>query len=95
MLSREQAVFSLSRGRVGWSDGLPYLLRLGPQLFGIADQEGFPLFSALTRLLRADDGATAIEYGLIVALVAVAIIGGLQTVGSSLNAVFYQVASAL
>ena len=51
--------------------------------------------SVLTRSLRADDSATAIEYSLIVALIAVAIIGGLQTVGSSLNAVFYHVASTL
>jgi pilus assembly protein Flp/PilA len=38
--------------------------------------------------LRLQDGATAIEYGLIAALIAVAIIGGVTAVGSKLSANF-------
>jgi pilus assembly protein Flp/PilA len=38
------------------------------------------------RMLRADKrGATAIEYGLIVALIAAAMIGGLQTLGGGVG----------
>ena len=38
------------------------------------------------RTLRADDrGATAVEYGLIAALIVVAMIGGLNTLGGGAN----------
>ena len=38
--------------------------------------------------LRDDSGATAIEYGLIAALIAVVIIGAVQLVGSNLSSTF-------
>ena len=41
------------------------------------------------------NGATAIEYGLIAALIAVVIIGALTTVGSNLNTDFTSVATSL
>jgi pilus assembly protein Flp/PilA len=37
------------------------------------------------RLLKDQSGATAIEYGLIVALIAVVIIGAVTTLGTNLN----------
>ncbi|MFK0276069.1 Flp family type IVb pilin [Ensifer sp. NPDC090286] len=37
------------------------------------------------RLLRDESGATAIEYGLIAALISVALIAGASTLGDSLN----------
>ena len=49
----------------------------------------------LARFLRDDDGATAIEYGLIAALVSVAAITALQQMGSSLNDMFTTVSTAL
>jgi len=51
--------------------------------------------SFITRLLRDDQGATAIEYGLIAALIAVAIITAVGTVGSNLTSTFNSVANAL
>lgn len=42
-----------------------------------------------------ESGATAIEYGLIAALISVVIITALTTVGSNLNVKFTSVASAL
>jgi pilus assembly protein Flp/PilA len=42
----------------------------------------------LMKLLRDESGATAIEYGLIAALVAIAIVGILTTMGGSLSALF-------
>ena len=37
------------------------------------------------RFLKDESGATAIEYGLIAALIAVVLVGALQAVGGSLN----------
>lgn len=41
--------------------------------------------TSLTRLLRDESGASAIEYGLLVALVSVLAVAGLDAVGSSLG----------
>jgi pilus assembly protein Flp/PilA len=51
--------------------------------------------STLTRLLSDDAGATAIEYGLIAALIAVAAIAAFQLVGTNLTSTFNNVASQL
>jgi pilus assembly protein Flp/PilA len=45
------------------------------------------------KLLRDESGATAIEYGLIGSLIAVAIIGAVTTVGTNLGSVFGEVSS--
>ena len=42
----------------------------------------------LKRLFREESGATAIEYGLIAGLVAIACIGALSAVGTSLSDIF-------
>jgi pilus assembly protein Flp/PilA len=42
----------------------------------------------LWKLLRDCTGPTAIEYGLIAALVAVVTIGGLTSIGTNLNSLF-------
>jgi pilus assembly protein Flp/PilA len=47
------------------------------------------------RFSRDDRGATAIEYGLIAALIAVAIITAAAAVGTNVSAVFTSVGSAL
>ncbi|HEY0282339.1 MAG TPA: Flp family type IVb pilin [Rhizomicrobium sp.] len=49
----------------------------------------------LTRFVRDDSGATAIEYGLIAALIAVVIIGVLTTIGTGLSAKFNSIATKL
>jgi pilus assembly protein Flp/PilA len=53
------------------------------------------LNALLTKLLRDESGATAIEYGLIAALIAVAAIAAMQLVGTSLTSTFNTVASDL
>jgi pilus assembly protein Flp/PilA len=45
----------------------------------------------IKRFLRDESGATAIEYGLIAALVAVAIVGALTTLGGGLTSLFTNV----
>jgi len=51
--------------------------------------------SMIARFLRNEDGATAIEYGLIAAGIAVAIIAVVQGLGSKLNTTFTSVQNAL
>ncbi|MBD0273552.1 MAG: Flp family type IVb pilin [Acetobacteraceae bacterium] len=53
------------------------------------------MFGTLRNLLKNEDGATAIEYGLIAALVAVAIIGVLTALGNSLFTTFNTVSTKL
>lgn len=53
------------------------------------------LFKLIRKLRKNEEGATAIEYGLIAALVAVAAIGALTAVGDSLITVFDTVATEL
>ena len=47
------------------------------------------------RFLQDDSGATAIEYGLIAAGIAVAIIVAVQTLGTNLNTTFSSVSTAI
>jgi pilus assembly protein Flp/PilA len=47
------------------------------------------------KFLKDESGATAIEYGLIAALVAVAIVGALTTLGGGLTTMFGKVNSDL
>ncbi len=49
----------------------------------------------LRRFVKDEDGATAIEYGLIAALIAVVIIGAVTSVGTNLSTTFNTVATAL
>lgn len=49
----------------------------------------------VTRFLRNEDGVTAIEYGLIAALISVVIIGAAGVVGTNLAAVFTRISTDL
>jgi len=49
----------------------------------------------LKKIRKDESGATAIEYGLIAALVSVAAIGALTAMGTSLNTMFTTVAGAM
>jgi len=47
------------------------------------------------KLIRNEKGATAIEYGLIAALIAVAAIGAMQGIGTKLGTTFNNVSAQL
>ncbi|MFL6778869.1 MAG: Flp family type IVb pilin [Sphingomicrobium sp.] len=47
------------------------------------------------KLIRDEEGATAIEYGLIAALIAVAAIAAMGNIGNSLGSTFNEVSSEL
>ncbi|MCZ6466719.1 MAG: Flp family type IVb pilin [Alphaproteobacteria bacterium] len=49
----------------------------------------------LKKIRKDESGATAIEYGLIAALVSVAAIGALTAMGGSLNTMFQTVSDSL
>lgn len=49
----------------------------------------------VARFVKNESGATAIEYGLIAALISVAIIGGATALGTSIDATFDAIESEL
>jgi pilus assembly protein Flp/PilA len=53
------------------------------------------MFDVLIKLFNNENGATAIEYGLIAALISIAAVTIMGTVGSNLTSVFTTVASNL
>lgn len=53
------------------------------------------LMNTIKRFSNDESGATAIEYGLIAALVAVVVIGALQLVGTELQSTFASISDGL
>jgi pilus assembly protein Flp/PilA len=51
--------------------------------------------SKFLKLIKNEKGATAIEYGLIAALIAVAAIGAMTSIGTRLNTTFNNVSNHL
>jgi len=49
----------------------------------------------VSRFLKDESGATAIEYGLIAGLIGVVIIAAVTTLGTTINAKFTEIGSAL
>lgn len=49
----------------------------------------------IIRFLKDDSGATAIEYGLLAALIGLAIVTGATALGSSLNSFFNSIGTTL
>ncbi len=53
------------------------------------------LMTNVKSFVQNEEGVTAIEYGLIAALIAVVIIGAVTTIGTNLNVVFTTIGTAL
>ena len=53
------------------------------------------MFKRFIKLMKDSKGATAIEYGLIAALISVAAIGAMKTIGPKLNSTFTNVSTGL
>lgn len=49
----------------------------------------------IVRFLKDEEGATAIEYGLIAGLIAIAIIAGTTDIGEALGTIFNDIATSL
>jgi pilus assembly protein Flp/PilA len=54
-----------------------------------------PMKNLVSRFVKDESGATAIEYGLIAAGISVVIILAVQTVGTNLNTTFNTIGTAL
>jgi pilus assembly protein Flp/PilA len=57
--------------------------------------QGAKTMSKFLKLIKNNKGATAIEYGLIAALIAVAAIGAMKGIGGKLNSTFNNVSASL
>jgi pilus assembly protein Flp/PilA len=53
------------------------------------------MISTFSKLIQNEDGATAIEYGLIAALIAVAAVAAFSLVGTNLSSIFNTVSGDL
>lgn len=53
------------------------------------------LLQGVMRFLRDEEGVTAIEYGLLAALIAIVLIVGASLAGTNLNALFAYIAGCL
>jgi len=59
------------------------------------DRRGELVMRSIRNFIKNSKGATAIEYGLIAALIAVAAIGGMSTLGGKLKTTFSNVSTNL
>jgi len=55
----------------------------------------FLKYMAASRIIKSESGVTAIEYGLIAALIAVVIIAAVTLIGTNLSTVFHTVATSV
>jgi pilus assembly protein Flp/PilA len=53
------------------------------------------MMNALLKFYRAEEGATAVEYGMLVALIAAVIVAIVTTLGNKINNAFTTVSNAL
>jgi pilus assembly protein Flp/PilA len=68
----------------------------GPSSTGNASCKRMEMgMSKFLKLIKNEKGATAIEYGLIAALIAVAAIGAMTNIGTKLSSTFENVSSSL
>jgi pilus assembly protein Flp/PilA len=65
-----------------------------PRIVAKSDQ-GDSTMTNFIKMIRDTKGATAIEYGLIAALIAVAAIGAMQGIGTKLGTTFNNVSASL
>jgi pilus assembly protein Flp/PilA len=57
--------------------------------------EPYPMFAKLTAFVADENGATAIEYGLIAAGIALAVISAVKGIGTKLNTTFSSISTQL
>jgi pilus assembly protein Flp/PilA len=85
-------------GLSGFEQKLPMLHVVPPPSWNhlhILERGKLSMNKIFARFIKDESGATAIEYGLIAGLIAVAIIGALTTLGTNLGSKFNAVASNL
>jgi len=53
------------------------------------------MLRSITRFLRDEEGATALEYGMIAGLISIAILVSLPAIGTKLGAIFTKISTEL
>ncbi|KCZ50554.1 hypothetical protein HY29_07260 [Hyphomonas beringensis] len=53
------------------------------------------LQATLRQYFRQESGATAVEYGLVIGLIALAIVGGITAIATSINGTFAEVETTM
>jgi len=53
------------------------------------------MLTTLNSMIRDEEGATMVEYGLLVALIALVALGAVKTIGTSLSTLFTNVGNSL
>ena len=53
------------------------------------------MFASLKAMVRDEEGATMVEYGLLLALIALVALAGVQLVGTNLSALFNSIGTSL
>jgi pilus assembly protein Flp/PilA len=53
------------------------------------------MITTLTSMIRDEEGATMVEYGLLVAFIALVALAGVKLLGNSLNALFGAIAGSI
>ncbi len=53
------------------------------------------MLATLKSMIRDDEGATMVEYGLLVALIALVALGAVKTLGTNLSSLFNSVATTI
>ena len=53
------------------------------------------MLATITSLIRNDDGATMVEYGLLIALIALVALAAVKTVGTSLSTIYTNMGTSL
>jgi pilus assembly protein Flp/PilA len=53
------------------------------------------MLTTLKSMIRDEDGATMVEYGLLVALIALVALGAVKTLGTNLSSLFNNVAQTI
>ncbi|MDD5329945.1 MAG: Flp family type IVb pilin [Sulfuricella sp.] len=53
------------------------------------------MWQSIVKFVRNEEGATAVEYGLIAALIAVAIVTVVTNLGTQLNVIFQRILTAI
>jgi pilus assembly protein Flp/PilA len=64
-------------------------------ILGVSHLQAKVMFSKIRAFFRQEDGVSAIEYGLIAALIAVAIVVTVGFVGTALDGVFNEIKTSL
>jgi pilus assembly protein Flp/PilA len=75
--------------------GCNHFLKQGADIISKVTASALNMCALLARLLKDDRGATAVEYGLIAALIAVAAVTVMGTVGTNLSSTFNTIAGKL